>query len=147
MVCPKTCLFSSALLGASLFTIIGSNEVKRKANDLLDEEQREVYKSIISERTSIYFKGLVLGVFFAILWIISVNDDKTIRKGCGASLITLLVSIVYYLASTKSKYMRDYLNDDRQMVEWNNIGNTMKTRYFIGAVLGLSACYLFAMSF
>ena len=146
MVCPKTCVFAAALLGASLFTMVGGKEVRQRANDMLDEEQREIYKSILYERTAIYFKGLLLGAFLAILWVISVNDNKTIRKGCGAGLITLLVSVVYYLASQKSKYMKDYLNDENQIIEWNNIGNTMKTRYFIGAVLGVSACYLLTLS-
>ena len=69
MSCVSYCLLGAALLGSSVLTMMTSKTsgVFSKFNNLLDDNQRQVYKSIVQERATIYVQSLILGLVLAIL--------------------------------------------------------------------------------
>ena len=71
MTCVSYCLLGAALLGSSILAMLTSKSapVFKKFHNLLTDDQQQVYKSIISERASIYTQSLILGIVIALAMI------------------------------------------------------------------------------
>ena len=61
--CISYCLVGAALLGSMIMSMLTTKKSKNFRNfmALLDDNQAQVYKSVIKERMSIYIQGLVIG--------------------------------------------------------------------------------------
>ena len=135
--CISYCLVGAALLGSMIMTMIVSKKSKNFKNfmDVLDENQRHIYKSIIKERMNIYIQGLVIGVILAILVTYSVKFQKPTRI-CLFITIALGFNFFYYSLYPKSTYMLNHLNSPEQNKAWLSIYKEMKMRCKIGLLLG-----------
>ena len=63
---------------------------------LLDENQKQVYKSIIDERMSIYIQGMVIGIVIGIIVVFNAKLSNNV-KICMFISIVLGVNYLYYI--------------------------------------------------
>jgi len=132
--CLSYCLVGAAFLGSMILTMLSSKKSKR-FNDfmvMLDEEQKQIYKSVIDERMSIYIQGMVLGIVVGIIVVFNSKVSHTI-KVCMFITIALGINYFYYILSPKSTYMLEHLSSVEQNVAWMGIYKEMKLRSHIGA--------------
>lgn len=135
----STCLLSSGLIFASIYTmIVGKyNQKTIKFIGTLDSiEQLEMYTRIQAERIVIYLQGQILGMLFAIFYLYYFRDS-TNYSYCYFSLITFIITIIYYLLKQKKHKMNDYLKTKEQKEMWEESKQSMKTTYIFGFILGL----------
>jgi len=139
MSCVSYCLLGAVLLGSSILTMMTSKQSKtfQKFNNLLDDNQRQVYKSIINERATIYVQSLILGIVLAVLVVFNLKKvDKTPRV-CLFILIALGTNYLMYSLYPKSTYMLEHLRSTEQNKAWLAIYKEMKLRCKIGLLLGV----------
>jgi len=136
--CISYCLVGAALLGSMIVTMLASKKSKNFVNfmNLLDDDQQQIYKSVIKERMSIYIQGLVIGVILAILCTFTNKLTKT-NKICLFIVIALGFNMLYYSLYPKSTYMLSHLTSKEQNEAWLKIYKEMKLRCKIGLLLGI----------
>ena len=95
--CLSYCLIGSALIGSMIMTMITSKQSKnfRNFSALLDDDQKQIYKSIIKERMTIYVQGLIIGVIIA-LFVTFKNNWKRVSNVCLFIVIALGFKYLYY---------------------------------------------------
>jgi len=136
--CLSYCLVGAAFLGSMILTMLSSKKSKR-FNDfmvMLDEEQKQIYKSVIDERMSIYIQGMVLGIVVGIIVVFNSKVSHTI-KVCMFITIALGINYFYYILYPKSTHMLEHLSSVEQNVAWLGIYKEMILRSHIGAVMGI----------
>ena len=124
-------------------------EMKQSFMNTLSEDQRVRYERIIQERRDIYFKGYLVGLVCAVLFVFATRDvkrTKIMSTGivCAVGGITLLVNYLYYILSPKSDFMIVHLDNKHQREAWLDIYRHMQVKYHIGLVLGVIAAMLAA---
>ena len=138
MSCVSYCLLGAALLGSSILTMMTSKTsgVFSKFNNLLDDNQRQVYKSIVQERATIYVQSLILGLVLAILVVFNLKQLGQTPRVCLFILIALGTNYLMYSLYPKSTYMLEHLRSTEQNKAWLAIYKEMKLRCKIGLILG-----------
>lgn len=138
MSCVSYCLLGAALLGSSILTMMTSKTsgVFSKFNNLLDDNQRQVYKSIVQERATIYVQSLILGLVLAILVVFNLKKLGQTPRVCLFILIALGTNYLMYSLYPKSTYMLEHLKSTEQNKAWLAIYKEMKLRCKIGLILG-----------
>lgn len=138
MSCVSYCLLGAALLGSSILTMMTSKTsgVFSKFNNLLDDNQRQVYKSIVQERATIYVQSLILGLVLAILVVFNLKNLGKTPRVCLFILIALGTNYLMYSLYPKSTYMLEHLRSTEQNKAWLAIYKEMKLRCKIGLILG-----------
>lgn len=138
MSCVSYCLLGAALLGSSILTMLTSKTagVFKRFDNLLDDNQRQVYKSIIQERATIYVQSLILGLVLAILVVFNLKKMGQTPKVCLFILIALGTNYLMYSLYPKSTYMLEHLRSTEQNKAWLAIYKEMKLRCKIGLILG-----------
>lgn len=136
--CLSYCLVGSAFIGSMILTMLASKKSKRFADFMvmLDENQKQVYKSIIDERMSIYIQGMVIGIVVGIIVVFNSKLSNNV-KICMFITIALGINYFYYILTPKSTYMLEHLSSVEQNVAWLGIYKEMKLRCHIGAVMGI----------
>jgi uncharacterized protein YacL len=144
--CISYCLVGAALLGSMIMSMLATKKSKNFRNfmALLDDNQAQVYKSVIKERMSIYVQGLVIGVILAILITFNSNLSKN-NNVCLFVVIALGFNWGYYLLYPKSTYMLSHLNSAVQNDAWLRIYKEMKLRCHVGLLLGIVGYLLLGM--
>ena len=139
-------LLGAALLGSSILTMMTSKTsgVFSKFNNLLDDNQRQVYKSIVQERASIYAQSLILGLVLAILVVFNLKKLGQTPRVCLFILIALGTNYLMYSLYPKSTYMLEHLRSTEQNKAWLAIYKEMKMRCTLGLVLGALGYLLLA---
>ena len=132
MSCVSYCLLGAALLGSSILTMMTSKTsgVFSKFNNLLDDNQRQVYKSIVQERATIYVQSLILGLVLAILVVFNLKQLGQTPRVCLFILIALGTNYLMYSLYPKSTYMLEHLRSTEQNKAWLAIYKEMKISYF-----------------
>ena len=143
--CLSFCLIGAALLGSMIMTMLVSKKSKPFVTfmSLLDDNQQQIYKSIIRERTNIYVQGLVIGVALALL-ITYHTGFKRVANVCLFIAISLGFNWAYYLLYPKTTYMLNHLSSSAQVKAWLNIYKEMKFRSHTGLLLGAFGYVLIA---
>jgi hypothetical protein len=138
MSCVSYCLLGAALLGSSVLTMLTSKTagVFKRFDNLLDDNQRQVYKSIVQERATIYVQSLILGLVLAILVVFNLKKMGQTPKVCLFILIALGTNYLMYSLYPKSTYMLEHLRSTEQNKAWLGIYKEMKLRCTIGLILG-----------
>ena len=138
MSCVSFCLLGSALLGSSVLTMMTSKDSKvfKNFRYLLDDNQQQIYKSIIKERAMIYVQGLILGFILALIMTLNLKIKKNNRI-CLFILLALGTNYLYYSLYPKSTYMLEHLNNVKQNKAWLAIYKEMKLRCKVGLLLGV----------
>jgi hypothetical protein len=138
MSCVSYCLLGAALLGSSILTMMTSKQagVFKRFNNLLDDNQRQVYKSIVQERAMIYVQSLILGLVLAIIVVFNLKQMGQTPRVCLFILIALGTNYLMYSLYPKSTYMLEHLRSTEQNKAWLGIYKEMKLRCKIGLILG-----------
>ena len=136
--CISYCLVGSALVGSMVMNMLASKRSKNFRNfmALLDDNQQQVYKSVIKERINIYIQGMVIGVILAILCTFNNKLSRT-NNICLFIVIALGFNWLYYSVYPKSTYMLSHLSSQEQNKAWLKIYKEMKLRCKIGLLLGV----------
>ena len=136
--CISYCLVGAALLGSMLVTMLASKKSKNFKHfmSVLNDDQQQVYKSVIKERMTIYIQGLIIGVILGII----VTFNRVLSRStniCLFIVIALGFNWAYYLFYPKSTYMLNHLSSQNQVRAWLKIYKEMKLRCHLGLVLGV----------
>ena len=77
--CISFCLVGAALVGSMAMTMLASKRSKNFVNFMavLDDNQQQIYKSVIRERMNIYIQGMVIGILLALGITSNVKLNKT----------------------------------------------------------------------
>jgi len=136
--CISYCLVGAALVGSMVMNMLASKRSKNFKNfmALLDDNQQQVYKSVIKERMNIYIQGMVIGVILAILCTFN-NKLSRPNNICLFIVIALGFNWLYYSVYPKSTYMLTHLTSQEQNSAWLKIYKEMKLRCKIGLLLGV----------
>lgn len=146
MSCVTYCLLGAALLGSSILAMLTSKDagVFKKFTNLLDDDQLQIYKSIIRERATIYVQSLLLGLVLAILVVFNLKKLGNTSKVCLFILIALGTNYLMYALYPKSTYMLEHLKSTEQNKAWLAIYKEMKMRCWLGLILGALGYLLLA---
>ena len=131
-----SCVIGITLLIASLSSVFvrrDSEEFKRFYN-LLDDSQKNIYETIIYERLSIYFIGMILGLGLGIYFLLNNKKDKL--KLCKFLMILYFVKFGFYYFYPKQPLMLYSLTTKEQINSWANIYTEMKKRFKYSLVIG-----------
>lgn len=140
--CGLSCLLASMLFGSMLYTMFsyGKHDLFKNFNNLLNEEQKLIYKKIMKERMRLYLEGLLIGLLLGFIYL--QYSKKSIYSACVFASIILGVNNLYYLLHPKSAYMLTHLTTTEQNVAWLEIYKFMKNRCYMGMILGAAAYIL-----
>ena len=108
--------------------------------NLLNEEQKKIYESIILERVLIYITGMILGIMFALFYYSNNKNDKYLI--CKVLSIIYVVKLGFYKLFPKSPLMLYSLTTKQQTDAWADIYSEMKNRWITSLVVGFFG-YLF----
>mgnify|MGYP001173444262 CR=1 FL=1 len=155
MVCGYTCGIAIIFLIANLYTILSCSIDNNKNNflNVLDDNQKKIYKNIINERKNIYFGGFIFGIILSIITIFLIKKTSlkskfnNISVVCLVGTITFITNYLFYILYPKTDYMLMHLNDKRQIKEWLIIYKNMQYKFHIGFVLGIIAIMIFSYAF
>ena len=144
MSCVSYCFLGAALLGSSVLTMLTSKQsgVFKRFNNMLSEDQQQVYKSVVNERGTIYVQSLILGIVLAILVTFNLKGMANNSRICLFILIAIGTNYLMYSLYPKSTYMLEHLRSEEQNKAWLAIYKEMKLRCTLGLVLGALG-YLF----
>ena len=139
MTCISYCFLGAALLGSSILSMLTSKSapVFKKFHNLLTDDQQQVYKSIISERASIYAQSLILGIVIACIVVFNLKKVSKHSRVCLFILLALGTNYLGYSLYPKSTYMLEHINTPEQNKAWLEIYKEMKFRCVFGLVLGV----------
>lgn len=145
-VCLNYCIIGAALLGSMVMTMLASKKSKNFVNflNVLDENQRNIYKGIIKERMNIYMTGMIIGLILAIIITYNSKIDRNSRI-CIFIVVSLGFNYLYYSLYPKSTYMLQHLTTQEQNNAWLKIYKEMKFRCKIGLLLGVGGYILVGM--
>jgi uncharacterized protein YacL len=137
------CYFSGfmgiALFFGSIATLSVNEEQHKILRNVFSDDLDKKYEDIINERRNHYIIGIIIGI------LISYFVSKNIRILNDFTRITLFLTItlgtavLFYMLMPKSDYMLNHLKTSEENKKWLNVYNSMKSRYFIGFVLGILA--------
>tara|TARA_Y100001970_G_C14015566_1_gene740760 strand:+ start:504 stop:947 length:444 start_codon:yes stop_codon:yes gene_type:complete len=142
-----SCVIGITLLIASLSAPLinrDKNEFKFFYN-LLDDKQKDIYEAIISERLSIYFMGMILGLGLGIYYLVNNKKDK--YKLCKFLMILYFVKFGFYYLYPKQPLMLYSLTTKDQVNSWATIYTEMKTRFKYSLIIGFIGYLLISMYF
>lgn len=133
------CFVGAAFLGSSVLTMLASKNsgVFKKFNNMLTEDQKQIYKSIINERITIYIQSVLLGIVLALIVTFNLKKTSHNSRVCLFIVIALGTNYLMYSLYPKSTYMLEHLNSSEQNKAWLEIYKEMKLRCKIGLVLGV----------
>lgn len=145
--CALYALAAAALLAASFSTMTVSETQHDVLRNKFSPELDERYNAIVCERRNHYIQGLILGAVLSFLAFRRTAFNNAFHKTVAFTAVTLLTSVLYYYIMPKSDYMLNHLKTQEENVAWLDVYKTMKSRYYIGLLLGALAAVPLAQSF
>jgi len=139
MDCYILGLLSLSLIGGSIATLSVSEEQHNILRNVFSDELDIKYENIITERRNHYILGLLFGMFITSMIIKRLSIPNTFTYISFFFSMTLGIAIIIYMLMPKSDYMLNYLKTNEENKKWLEIYKTMKSRYYIGFVLGALA--------
>ena len=138
MSCVSYCFLGAALLGSSVLSMMTSKDagVFKHFQNVLTEDQQQIYKSIVKERATIYVQSLLLGIVLAVLVTFNLKRLPKNSRVCLFIVIALGTNYLMYSLYPKSAYMLEHLESGEQNRAWLAIYKEMKFRCTLGLVLG-----------
>lgn len=135
------------LLSASIATLTVTKEQHDVLRNVFSKELDKKYENIIIERRNHYIMGLILGIFISFVISKNVIILNNFARLMLFLTITLGTAVMFYMIIPKSDYMLNHLKTPEENKKWLEIYKTMKSRYFIGFVLGMLATIPLARTF
>lgn len=128
------------MLGGTLFTMTVSENEHKQLTSVFSDELAKKYEAIVNERRNYYLQGLVLGMVFSSVLLITRKGEMTRSHSIFLFFaVTLFTAMMYYLLMPKSDYMLNYLTTAEQNRAWLKMYKTMQTRYLLGILIGALA--------
>jgi len=131
---------------------VANNKKILKYKSQLPEDLQKKYEEITKERSTIYYKGYILG-FIISLFIILGNiyyEHKilsTTSMVCLVLAISFVTNYFYYILSPKKKWMLNYMKTPDQIKAWLQMYRGMQIYYHTGLLFGIIAVGVFAHAF
>ena len=130
------CVIGITFLLASIYSTIykPNKDIFSKFKNLLNDQQLNIYHSIVKERIKIYTIALVSGLIAASLYYY--RYPKRPYKWCTFLVIAYIVKLGVYYFYPKSPLMLYSLTTKEQTDAWADIYTEMKYRYRISLFIG-----------
>ena len=130
------CVIGITFLLASIYSTIykPNKDIFRKFQNLLNDQQVNIYHSIVRERIKIYTIALVSGLIAAFSYYYIC--PKRPYKWCSFLAIAYIVKLGVYYFYPKSPLMLYSLTTKEQTDAWADIYTEMKYRYRISLLIG-----------
>jgi hypothetical protein len=130
------CVIGITFLLASIYSTIykPNKDIFSKFKNLLNDQQVNIYHSIVQERIQIYTIALVSGLIAASLYYY--RYPKRPYKWCTFLVIAYIVKLGVYYFYPKSPLMLYSLTTKEQTDAWADIYTEMKYRYRISLFIG-----------
>lgn len=142
MNCTAWCLAAYGILGA----FIGSQFAKTKTSlfsnfdKMLSPNQKTAYLKIIRMRSSIFTRGLLIGLLVSFIVVSVLYKKKVMGAGkitCLVISVTLITCYLFYQIHPKPDYILKYLDSREQIQAWWNIYRTFRSFNYLGIVFGI----------
>lgn len=154
MPCTISCSISAVFLIGMIYMnySIEKSQIILKYKSQLPENLQKIYEQITNERTTIYYKGYVLGFLLSLLIIIvNVYSEHKMLSTTSMVCLVLATSFItnyfYYILSPKKNWMLSYIKTPDQTKAWLQMYRRMQVYYHTGLVLGIIAVGIFAHAF
>ena len=133
------------LLSSVFMMFLKDNNLFLKFMNTLNSDQKEIYNKIIKERLSLYFGGMLLGIFIGLLYLF--NSGKSNRNICIFIVIVFITKMIVYKGYPKSTYMLYHLDKKEQVDAWTDIYRNMKKIWMLSFVFSIISYILIGLSF
>ena len=133
------------LLSSVFMMFLKDHNLFLKFMNTLNKDQKEIYNKIIKERLSLYFGGMLLGIFLGLLYLF--YNKKSERSICIFIVIVFLTKMIFYKIFPKSTYMLYHLDKKEQVDAWTDIYTYMKKIWMLSFVFAIISYVLLAWSF
>ena len=147
MNCYTAAIAGLALLGGSAATMTVTEEQHNVLRNVFSDDLDKIYEGIITERRNHYLIGLVLGLILSVAVTHNMRAMNYFTRLMMFFTITLATALLFYMLMPKSDYMLNHLKTPEENKKWLEVYKTMKSRYFIGLVLGALAAVPIASIF
>ena len=133
----NTCIIGITLIFSSILMTIfkQDKDVFIQFSNLLDHEQKLIYRKIILQRITAYVLGIVIGLGLGFYYYFS-NPKQPYPLCTFLSIVYLTKLAVYYLYP-KHPLMLYSLKTKEQTDAWAEIYEEMKYRYKLSLLIGL----------
>ena len=141
--CMISLLFIFSMIYMSFGPHITSPGLFTNLQNVLDKDQLSIYRSIVSERSSLHLTGYGIGFILSALIIYynrSLPENKKITTAplmCIVGAVTFLTNYFYYILSPKSNWMVLHLRTKEQKKQWLNVYKNMQWNYHFSFLLGI----------
>jgi hypothetical protein len=141
--CIISLLFLISMIYMSIGPQVTSPGLFKHFQNVLDNEQQQIYHKIVKERLTIYLTGYGIGVILSA--IIIIYNRSLIRSErftdaplmCTIGAITFTTNYFYYILSPKSDWMVLHLKTKEQKRLWLNVYKNMQWNYHFSFLLGI----------
>jgi NhaP-type Na+/H+ or K+/H+ antiporter len=133
------------LLSSVFMMFLKDNNLFLKFMNTLNNDQKEIYNKIIKERLSLYFGGMLLGIFIGLLYLF--YSKKSNRNICIFIVIVFITKMIVYKGYPKSTYMLYHLDKEVQVDAWTDIYRNMKKIWMLSFVFAIISYILIGLSF
>jgi hypothetical protein len=142
MNCYLSSILGLGLLGGSIATMTVTKEQHKTLKDVFSDDLDKKYDEIITERRNHYFIGLIVGAIISIIVIKNIANIDYYTRITLFLAITLGTAVLLYMILPKSDYMLNHLKTPEENKKWLEVYKTMKSRYYIGFVMGIIGALL-----
>mgnify|MGYP006083897239 FL=1 len=133
------------LLSSVFMMFLKDNNLFLKFMNTLNSDQKEIYNKIIKERLSLYFGGMLLGIFIGLLYLF--YSKKSNKNVCIFIVIVFVTKMIVYKGYPKSTYMLYHLDKKEQVDAWTDIYRNMKKIWMLSFVFAIISYILIGLSF
>ena len=154
MPCTISCSISAIFIIGMIYMnySVAKSQIILQYKLQLPENLQNIYEQITNERTTIYYKGYILGFILSIFIIISniYSEHKmlsTTSMVCLVLATSFITNYFYYILSPKKNWMLNYITTPEQTKAWLQMYRGMQVYYHTGLVLGIIAIGIFAYAF
>ncbi len=142
MDCYLSAILGLGLLGGSISTMTVNKDQHNTLKNVFSDDLAKKYDQIVTERRNHYLIGLVVGIILSIIIIKQTNTPNYFTRITLFLAITLGSAVLIYMILPKSDYMLNYLKTPEENQKWLEVYKTMKSRYYIGFILGIVGAVL-----
>ena len=141
MVCFTTCALAMGFIGASISIMINTHQryLNSKFVEMLDDNQRNTYQTIVNEQFRYYTQGTIIGLLLSAVYfyIAKRNGAQPQTIICSVIAIIGIVQYLYYKLMPKSQWVLSILTTKDQVAQWLEIYKYMSWQYHMGFALGI----------
>lgn len=154
MVCSISCSISAVFIIGMIYmtNAMTKSKIIKKYEEDLPKELKSTYKSIVEERTRIYYTGYILGFLLSLILIVYTTQVQRTRMStssmvCTTMTLAFLTNYFYYILTPKTTHMLDHVTTPEQTKAWLAMYKGMQYYYHAGLAIGLVAVGIFAFAF